>query len=84
MSFFSMMRKRKELIPIAGLMAIAASGATTVSIYFLLTKPDVILNKTGNPTPWENVDPKKPQKLLTINQKWEPVEEVQILKRYSK
>uniref|UniRef100_UPI00398E6A6B normal mucosa of esophagus-specific gene 1 protein n=1 Tax=Pristiophorus japonicus TaxID=55135 RepID=UPI00398E6A6B len=82
--FFSMLWKRKELIPLVTLMAAAASGATTVCIYFLTTKSDVIINKTSNPTPWENVDPNTPQKLMTINQKWQPVEELQILKGYNK
>ncbi|XP_041031061.1 normal mucosa of esophagus-specific gene 1 protein [Carcharodon carcharias] len=82
--FFELLRKRKELIPIVALMTAAASAGTGTSIYFLATKTDVIVNKTGNPTPWENVDPKKPQKLMTIDQKWEPVEELQMLKRYTK
>ncbi|XP_028678957.1 normal mucosa of esophagus-specific gene 1 protein [Erpetoichthys calabaricus] len=78
--FFQMLRKRKELIPLIGFMGLAAAGATSACIYFLATKPDVILNKTGNPEPWETLDPAKPQKLLTFNQKWKPVEEVQIVK----
>ncbi|XP_067874449.1 normal mucosa of esophagus-specific gene 1 protein isoform X2 [Heterodontus francisci] len=82
--FFSLLRKRKELIPLVSLMAVAASVGTSTCIYFLTTKTDIILNKTGNPTPWENVDPSKPQKLMTVTQKWEPVEELQMLKRYTK
>ncbi|XP_078097231.1 normal mucosa of esophagus-specific gene 1 protein [Mustelus asterias] len=82
--FFSLLRKRKELIPIVGLMAVAASAATATSLYFLTTKSDVIVNRRGNPTPWENIDPKKPQKLMTVTQKWEPVEELQLLKRFTK
>ncbi|XP_072326366.1 normal mucosa of esophagus-specific gene 1 protein [Scyliorhinus torazame] len=83
-AFFSLLRKRKELIPIIGLMTVAASAATCTCIYFLSTKTDIVLNKSGNPTPWENIDPKKPQKLMTVTQKWEPVEELQILKRFTK
>ncbi|KAJ8252443.1 hypothetical protein COCON_G00217550 [Conger conger] len=78
--FFQMLRKRKELIPLIGFMGFAAAGATTASIYFLFTKSDVILNKTENPEPWEQLDPSKPQKLITINQQWKPVEELQLLK----
>uniref|UniRef100_A0A8C4XI11 Chromosome 15 open reading frame 48 n=1 Tax=Erpetoichthys calabaricus TaxID=27687 RepID=A0A8C4XI11_ERPCA len=62
--FFQMLRKRKELIPLIGFMGLAAAGATSACIYFLATKPDVILNKTGNPEPWETLDPAKPQKVI--------------------
>lgn len=79
-----MLRKRKELIPLIGFMAFAATGATTASIYFLFTKPDVILNKSRNPEPWERVDPTKPQKLVTINQQWKPVEELEMVKSLTK
>ncbi|XP_061078638.1 normal mucosa of esophagus-specific gene 1 protein isoform X2 [Conger conger] len=82
--FFQMLRKRKELIPLIGFMGFAAAGATTASIYFLFTKSDVILNKTENPEPWEQLDPSKPQKLITINQQWKPVEELQLLKSMTK
>ncbi|KAM7405862.1 hypothetical protein PAMP_000282 [Pampus punctatissimus] len=82
--FFQMLRKKKELIPLIGFMAFAATGATSAAIYFLLTKPDVILNKTSNPEPWERVDPSKPQKLITINQKWKPVEELELVKSLTK
>ncbi|XP_017540298.1 normal mucosa of esophagus-specific gene 1 protein [Pygocentrus nattereri] len=82
--FLQMLRKKKELIPLIGFMAFAATGATTASIYFLLTKPDVILNKSRNPEPWETLDPSKPQKLITIKQQWKPVEEVQIVKGLTK
>ncbi|XP_061889983.1 normal mucosa of esophagus-specific gene 1 protein-like [Entelurus aequoreus] len=82
--FFQMLRKKKELIPLIGFMTLAATGATTASIYFLLTKSDVILNKTSNPEPWERVDPTTPQKLFTINQQWKPVEELELVKRLTK
>ncbi|XP_061607471.1 normal mucosa of esophagus-specific gene 1 protein [Phyllopteryx taeniolatus] len=82
--FFQMLNKKKELIPLIGFMAFAATGATTASIYFLLTKSDVILNKTSNPEPWERVDPSKPQKLITINQQWQPVKELELVKSLTK
>ncbi|XP_038139340.1 normal mucosa of esophagus-specific gene 1 protein [Cyprinodon tularosa] len=82
--FFQMLRKRKELIPLVGFMAFAATGATSASLYFLFTKPDVILNKTSNPEPWERLDPSKPQKLVTINQQWKPVEALEMVKSMTK
>ncbi|KAG7232819.1 hypothetical protein INR49_008049 [Caranx melampygus] len=42
------------------------------------------LNKTKNPEPWERVDPSKPQKLITINQQWKPVEELELVRRLTK
>ncbi|KAM9826492.1 normal mucosa of esophagus-specific gene 1 protein [Syngnathus typhle] len=78
--FFQMLKKKKELIPLIGFMALTATGATTASFYFLFTKTDVILNKTSNPEPWERVDPSKPQKLITINQEWKPVKELELVK----
>ncbi|XP_041707837.1 normal mucosa of esophagus-specific gene 1 protein isoform X2 [Coregonus clupeaformis] len=79
-----MLRKRKELIPLIGFMALAAAGATSASFYFLFTKNDVILNRSRNPEPWERLDPSKPQKLFTINQKWRPIEELELVKSMTK
>ncbi|KAM3625454.1 uncharacterized protein V6R79_012391 [Siganus canaliculatus] len=45
---------------------------------------DNSLNKSSNPEPWEMVDPSKPQKLMTINQQWKPVEELQLVKSITK
>ncbi|KAK1785276.1 hypothetical protein P4O66_018669 [Electrophorus voltai] len=82
--FFKILRKKKELIPLVGIMTFAVTGATSACVYFLLSKTDVILNKTHNPEPWEAVDPSKPQKFITINQQWKPVEELQIVKKLTK
>eukprot|EP00063_Salmo_salar_P089003 XP_014063838.1 PREDICTED: normal mucosa of esophagus-specific gene 1 protein-like [Salmo salar] len=59
-------------------------GVTCASLYFLFTKNDVILNKSTNPEPWERLDPSKPQKLVTINQKWKPIEELELVKSMTK
>ncbi|XP_064794922.1 normal mucosa of esophagus-specific gene 1 protein-like [Oncorhynchus masou masou] len=82
--FIQMLRKRKELIPLIGIVALAAVGATSTSLYFLFTKKDVILNKSTNPEPWERLDPSKPQKLVSINQKWRPIEELELVKSMTK
>uniref|UniRef100_A0AAY5L6G8 Normal mucosa of esophagus-specific gene 1 protein n=1 Tax=Esox lucius TaxID=8010 RepID=A0AAY5L6G8_ESOLU len=73
-----------QLIPLIGFMAFAAIGATSASLYFLFTKTDVILNKSRNPEPWEKLDPSKPQKLITINQQWKPIEELELVKSMTK
>nr|XP_046185237.1 normal mucosa of esophagus-specific gene 1 protein-like [Oncorhynchus gorbuscha] len=78
------MRKRKEVIPLIGCMALSTAGAIFASLYFLFTKNDVILNKSRIPENWEGVDPSKPQKLVTINQKWRPIEELEQVKSMTK
>ncbi|XP_027870163.1 normal mucosa of esophagus-specific gene 1 protein-like [Xiphophorus couchianus] len=82
--FIQLLKKRKELIPLVGFMAFAATGATSASLYCLFTKSDVILNRTTNPEPWERLDPSKPQKLITINQQWKPVETLEMVKSMTK
>ncbi|KAL2088903.1 hypothetical protein ACEWY4_015802 [Coilia grayii] len=82
-AFFQLLRKRKELIPLIGFVGTAAAGAVCASFYFLLTKPDVIINRSG-PEPWERIDPSKPQKLITINQQWKPVPELEHVKNLTK
>ncbi|XP_069722938.1 normal mucosa of esophagus-specific gene 1 protein [Phaenicophaeus curvirostris] len=83
-SFFQILRAKKELIPLVGVVSFAAVGAFAFSVYSLFSKSDVIINKSGNPEPWETVDPAKPQKLLTINQKWKPIEELENVKKLTK
>uniref|UniRef100_A0A8C7QEX3 Normal mucosa of esophagus-specific gene 1 protein n=1 Tax=Oncorhynchus mykiss TaxID=8022 RepID=A0A8C7QEX3_ONCMY len=67
-----------------GIMTFSAAAATFASLYFLFTNNDVILNKSRNPEPWEGVDPSKPQKLVTIHQKWRPIEELEQVKCMTK
>ncbi|XP_009992763.1 PREDICTED: normal mucosa of esophagus-specific gene 1 protein [Chaetura pelagica] len=83
-SFFQMLRTKKELIPLVGVVSCAGVGAFSFCIYSLFCKSDVVINKSGNPEPWETVDPAKPQKLLTINQKWKPIEELEHVKKLTK
>ncbi|KAM6308334.1 normal mucosa of esophagus-specific gene 1 protein [Aegotheles albertisi] len=83
-SFFQILKAKRELIPLVGIVSLAGIGAFTFSVYSLLGKSDVIINKSGNPEPWETVDPTKPQKLLTIQQKWKPIEELENVKKLTK
>uniref|UniRef100_A0A8C9DRL1 Chromosome 15 open reading frame 48 n=1 Tax=Prolemur simus TaxID=1328070 RepID=A0A8C9DRL1_PROSS len=80
MGFFQLLMKKKELIPLVMFMTVAASGASSFAVYSLW-KSDVIIDRKGNPEPWENVDPTVPQKLITINQQWKPIEELQQVRR---
>uniref|UniRef100_A0A8C5THN6 Normal mucosa of esophagus-specific 1 n=1 Tax=Malurus cyaneus samueli TaxID=2593467 RepID=A0A8C5THN6_9PASS len=52
-----------QLIPLAGILTMAAAGAFSFCIYSLF-KPDVIVHKFGSPEPWEEIDPSKPQKVI--------------------
>ncbi|XP_071424511.1 normal mucosa of esophagus-specific gene 1 protein [Pithys albifrons albifrons] len=83
-SIFQILKTKRELIPLAGILSMAAVGAFSFSVYSLLGKSDVIINKSGNPEPWENIDPTKSQKLLTVQQKWKPIEELEDVKKLMK
>ncbi|XP_045679019.1 normal mucosa of esophagus-specific gene 1 protein [Phyllostomus hastatus] len=83
MNIFQILMKKKELIPLVVIMTAAASGATSFAAYSL-KKSDVIIDRKNNPEPWETVDPNKPQKLITINQQWKSVEELQKVRRATK
>ncbi|XP_005051968.1 PREDICTED: normal mucosa of esophagus-specific gene 1 protein isoform X2 [Ficedula albicollis] len=82
--FWHTLKRQKELIPLLGILSMAATGAVSFCIYSLLNKSDVIIRKIGSSEPWEKVDPTKPQKLVTINQKWEPIEELETVKKLTK
>ncbi|XP_038597762.1 normal mucosa of esophagus-specific gene 1 protein-like [Tachyglossus aculeatus] len=83
MGIFQFLMKKKELIPLATIVTIAGLGAISVSVYSLF-KMAVILNRSKNPEPWENVDPTQPQKLRSINQQWKTIEELQKVRRLTK
>ncbi|XP_016156338.1 PREDICTED: normal mucosa of esophagus-specific gene 1 protein isoform X1 [Ficedula albicollis] len=62
--FWHTLKRQKELIPLLGILSMAATGAVSFCIYSLLNKSDVIIRKIGSSEPWEKVDPTKPQKVL--------------------
>ncbi|XP_005004610.1 normal mucosa of esophagus-specific gene 1 protein [Cavia porcellus] len=83
MGVFQTLMKKKELIPLAVIMTVAASGALSFALYSF-RKTDVIVDRRRNPEPWETVDPHVPQKLITINQQWKPIEELQTVRSATK
>ncbi|XP_038597660.1 normal mucosa of esophagus-specific gene 1 protein-like [Tachyglossus aculeatus] len=83
MGIFQILMKKKESIPLAIIVTIAGLGAISVSVYCLF-KTAVILNRSKNPEPWENVDPTQLQKFLSMNQQWKPIEELQNVRRLTK
>ncbi|KAM8783588.1 normal mucosa of esophagus-specific gene 1 protein [Rhynchonycteris naso] len=80
MNVFQLLMKKKELIPLVMFMTMAASGASSFAVYSL-KKSDVIIDRKRNPEPWENIEPTVPRKLITINQQWKPIEELQKVRR---
>ncbi|XP_062998290.1 normal mucosa of esophagus-specific gene 1 protein [Elgaria multicarinata webbii] len=83
MGVFQLLMKKKELIPLVGFMSLAGFGAL-FACYHALKKPEVVFNKSGHPEPWQNVNPSQPQKLLTINQEWKPIEELEKVRKIMK
>ncbi|XP_048337978.1 normal mucosa of esophagus-specific gene 1 protein [Sphaerodactylus townsendi] len=83
MGFFQLLQKKKELIPLITFVSFAGFAAA-FSMVHAFRKSDVIVDKRGNPEPWEHVDPTKPQKLITINQKWKPIEELEKVRKMVK
>ncbi|XP_045305815.1 normal mucosa of esophagus-specific gene 1 protein [Leopardus geoffroyi] len=83
MNLLQLLRKKKELIPLVLIMTTAAGGASAFAVYSL-QKTDVIIDRKKNPEPWETVDPNVPSKLITINQQWKPIEELQKVRRATK
>ncbi|XP_055991397.1 normal mucosa of esophagus-specific gene 1 protein [Sorex fumeus] len=80
MNFFQILTKKKEIIPLLLFVSSGGCGALFIAVYSL-KKSDVIIDRTRNPEPWEYVDPNVPAKLLTINQEWKPIEELQKVRR---
>ncbi|XP_032745405.1 normal mucosa of esophagus-specific gene 1 protein-like [Rattus rattus] len=66
--------------PLAFFISVAATGASPFALY-ALKKTDMVIDRKRNPEPWEMVAPTQPQKLITINQQWKPVELLQKVRR---
>ncbi|XP_023210352.1 normal mucosa of esophagus-specific gene 1 protein-like isoform X1 [Centruroides sculpturatus] len=59
-----------QLVPLVFITAAATTGMVSSVLYHLFYNLDARFVKGGYPR-WELVDPEKPQKLITIKQKWE-------------
>jgi hypothetical protein len=74
--------KRYELIPLVGVVSLACGMGLTYSLYSLYQKPDVMLAKSSRVVPpWEQVDPEKKQKFLTINMRYQKIPELEELRK---
>jgi len=75
------LKTKYELMPLVGCLALACGLAGAYSVYAIYQKPDVRLNKKSKELPpWEEVNPQQSQKLMTINQKWERIPELEKLR----
>ncbi|XP_070535351.1 normal mucosa of esophagus-specific gene 1 protein-like [Ptychodera flava] len=82
MSFgFGVLKKHYELTPLFSLIGGVCVMAGSYIGYALITKSDVVVNRSANPFPWDKVDPSKPQKLFTVSQKWTAIPELEQLRR---
>lgn len=76
------LKTKYELVPLVGVLSVACVLGAAYSVYALYQKPDVRLNKkTKELPPWEEVNPEARQKLLTFNQKYEKIPELDNLRR---
>ncbi|XP_023242941.1 normal mucosa of esophagus-specific gene 1 protein-like [Centruroides sculpturatus] len=74
------MRTHPELVPLVCITAAATTGMVSSVLYHLIYNLDARFVKGDHPR-WELVDPEKPQKLITINQKWERIPELDELRK---
>ncbi|KAK3579582.1 hypothetical protein CHS0354_015351 [Potamilus streckersoni] len=62
-------------------MGCALTGAAAFSFYAAYTKPDVVINKSAEIPPFERIKPDQSVKLFQFNQKYEPIPELEALKK---
>jgi len=78
---FRAFKKFPELIPLVSILGFATAMATGFTIYALYQKPDVSLVRSKQLQPFERVNPEQPQKLHTINLKYQKIDELEALKK---
>ncbi|XP_071539908.1 normal mucosa of esophagus-specific gene 1 protein-like isoform X2 [Panulirus ornatus] len=76
----STLKRFPEVIPLVAIMGIAITGASAWTIYALMTKTDVQLNRKDL-FRWDKIDVTRPQKLLTVNQQYSEDPNVTSLKK---
>ncbi|XP_070535350.1 normal mucosa of esophagus-specific gene 1 protein-like [Ptychodera flava] len=78
---FRALRKNYELVPLVTIVSCSVTMSTSAMFYFAYQKTDVVIRKTKNPFPYYKIDPNKPQKLLTLGQKYVPDEQLEKLRK---
>ncbi|XP_074661263.1 normal mucosa of esophagus-specific gene 1 protein-like isoform X2 [Tubulanus polymorphus] len=74
----SALRKKWELIPLVTIIGGACVGVSAFCVYAMTTKPDVVTRR-GIPR-FEALDPEKPVKLVTLNQQYRSIPELEKLR----
>ncbi|XP_077993083.1 normal mucosa of esophagus-specific gene 1 protein-like [Glandiceps talaboti] len=74
-------RKHYELTPLVAIISFVCCMSSSALAYAAYHKSDVIIRKDSNPYPYYRIDPTKPQKLLTINQKYVPDAKLEQLRK---
>jgi hypothetical protein len=77
----NILKKKFELIPLIGILGVACVGCVAYCGYALIQKSDIRLNKYAENPAYERVDPEKPQKLVTLNQKYQKIPELEALRK---
>lgn len=79
---WKILKTRYELLPLIAVLSLACGMAVSFSGYSLWQKSDVRLNRKGHASPpWEEIDPEKRQKLVTFNQKYQKIPELEALRK---
>jgi len=74
-------KKYWELLPLGVIIGTACVGVASFSVYAATCKNDVVINKKREIPPWERSHPERPSKLVTINQKYEKIPELEELRK---
>ncbi|XP_072020162.1 normal mucosa of esophagus-specific gene 1 protein-like [Amphiura filiformis] len=74
-------RRNYDLLPLVGIMGTVCCLAFGFVGYSIVKKSDVAVMRRRNPHPWQKIDPSEPQKLISLNQKWESTPAVEKLRK---
>lgn len=75
------LKKKYDLWPLITFIGLGCAMGAVFSVYSVVQKPDVRLNRWALVPPWEEVDPEKAQRILTYKQKYQKIPEVEQLRR---
>lgn len=75
------LKKFPELTPLVTFVCTGALLCAVYSFFALYQKSDVRFNKLHEIAPWERIDPSKSQKIVDVEQKYEPIPEIEQLRK---
>ena len=74
-------KKNVSLLPMAVFIGLGAAMCVGYSFYALVQKNDVTVNKTKELPPWERIVKGESQKMVSVKQTWDSIDEVEKLKK---